>query len=401
MEMYPYPRFSHAERDRRWTNVRRLMDREDLAVIVVPAHSGHSTDFQANSRYLSHCGGGPDADITVVFPRDGEVTVGATSAAPRWPTVQDWVTDVREARRNYGNVILGRLRELGADGKRIGISGLGPGTRTPEGTILHETLRRIVREFPRATLVDATALMDEARVVKSQEEIDALQRSADLVDAAFDVVREVAAPGVLDYVVWAEAMATMLRGGGEPTMHFHWVSGPAPQRTLTRASHRRLQRGDIILNELEGNWAGYRSQGVQPVCVEECNPTYGELMRIQGEVLTELLPQMKPGVTVGELAQVVENTCVTIRPATGAASDAIARLILHGRGLGDDGPIVTNLARDPGQLDSVLQENMVCVVKPELRLGDGSFPISWGDTVVISAGGARRLGRRAHGVWVA
>lgn len=295
MEMFPYPRFSRGERDRRWENVRRLMDREDLAVVVVPAHSGHSTDFQANSRYLSHCGGGPDADITVVFPREGEVTVGATSAAPRWPTVQDWVTDVREARRNYGNVVLGRLRELGIDKERIGISGLGRGTRTPEGTILFETLRRIVREFPRATLVDATALMDEARVVKSEEEIDALQRSADLVDDAFDVVREVAGPDVLDYVVWAEAIASMLRGGGEPTMHFHWVSGPAPQRTLTRASHRRLQRGDIILNELEGNWAGYRSQGVQPVCVGECDPTYDELMSIQREIMADLLPQMKPG----------------------------------------------------------------------------------------------------------
>lgn len=401
MEMFLYPRFSREERDRRWANVRGLMEREDLAVIVVPAHSGHSTDFQANSRYLSHCGGGPDADITVVFPREGEVTVGATSAAPRWPTVQDWVTDIREARRNYGNVVLARLRELDVDGKRIGISGLGPGTRTPEGTVLYDTMRRIIREFPRATMVDATALMDEARVVKSDEEIEALQRSVDLIDQAFYAVKTVAAPDVLDYVVWAEAMATMLRGGGEPTMHFHWVSGPAPQRTLTRASHRRLQRGDIILNELEANWAGYRSQGVQPVCVGECDPTYTELMRMQGEILAELLPRMKPGVTVGELAQAVEKTCASIRPTSGPAADAVARLILHGRGLGDDGPIVTNLAREPGQLDFVLQENMACVVKPELRRGDGGFPVSWGDTVVISPTGARRLGRREHGIWVA
>lgn len=401
MELFPYPRFSIAERDRRWENVRRLMDREDLSVIVVPAHSGHSTDFQANSRYLSHCGGGPDADITVVFPREGDVTVGATSAAPRWPTVQDWVTDIREARRNYGNVILARLHELDVDGKRIGISGLGRGTRTPEGTILYDTMRRILREFPRATMVDATALMDEARVVKSEEEIGALQRSMDLVDDAFEAVQQVAGPDVLDYVVWAEAMATMLRGGGEPTMHFHWISGPAPERTLTRASHRRLQRGDIILNELEANWAGYRSQGVQPVCVGECNPVYQELMGIQGEILNELLPRMKPGATVAELAQVVEKMCASARPGSGPAADAEARLILHGRGLGDDGPIVTNLAREPSQLDFELQENMVCVVKPELRRGDGSFPINWGDTVVISPGGARRLGRREHGIRVA
>ena len=97
------------------------------------------------------------------------MTAIATSAAPRWPTVQDWVTDVREARRNYGKVIVERLKELNVERGRIGITGLGEveGTRTPEGTIFYGTWKQIREAFPHAQLVDATAILDEVRYVKS------------------------------------------------------------------------------------------------------------------------------------------------------------------------------------------------------------------------------------------
>src|SRR5262249_48071606 len=51
-ELYPYPRFSLAERDRRWAAVRALMRRQNIDVIVTPQNSGHSADYQADTRYL-------------------------------------------------------------------------------------------------------------------------------------------------------------------------------------------------------------------------------------------------------------------------------------------------------------------------------------------------------------
>jgi Xaa-Pro aminopeptidase len=401
METQDYPRFTRTERDRRWAAVRQQMAERDLAVIVLPNNSGHSTDFQANSRYLSHCGGGSDADIAVVFPLEGDVTAIATTAEFRWRTTQDWVTDIREARRNYGNVIIDRLRELGADGKRIGIAGLGRGTRTPEGTILYQTMHKIMREFPAATIVDATGILEEVRLVKSDEEIEFLARSNELVDQAFAVELAEAKPGAVDHLVWAKATAAMLMGGSEPTLHVNWISGPAPMRTLTRASSRRLERGDIIINELEASWAGYRAQGVQPICVQTCDPVYLELMKIQGEIWHEIFGMLRPGTTIGELSAAVLKINERERPATGPAAGAIAHLTMHGRGQGDDGPIVTNSANAPYQLRRELQAGMVCIVKPEVRAADRSHPITWGDTVAVTPEGGRRLGTREHGIWVA
>jgi Xaa-Pro aminopeptidase len=76
-------------------------------------------------------------------------------------------------------------------------------------------------------------------------------------------------------------------------------------------------------------------------------------------------------------------------------------LNMHGRGQGDDGPIITDSARDPGPLGVPLQERMVFVLKPGVVSADGRYNITWGDTVVVTAQGGRRLGTRPHGLVIA
>jgi Xaa-Pro aminopeptidase len=394
-ELYPYPRFSLAERDRRWRAVRDLMRQRRIDVIVTPNNTGHSTDFQANTRYLTHCGGGGDADIAAVFPLDGAVTAIATTVQARWPTVQDWTTDLREARRNYGRVIVERLKELKPD--RIGITGLGEveGTRTPEGTLLYGTWKQIREAFPRAELVDASDILAEVRYVKSQEEIDALTKSMEIIEIAYRAECNAARAGVKDWEVWAETQCALMRNGSEMPVHCNWVSGKNPKRTLTRPSMRALERGDLIINEVEASWIGYRSQGVQPVFVGVADPVHQELIKVQRELFNGLMEHLKPGVTVKELADLTARLVQRIAPRSGPASDATAQLTMHGRGAGDDGPIVTSNARSPRQLAVALRENMVFIFKPSAKSTDGSI-CTWGDTVVITPKGGQRLGKRPH-----
>jgi Xaa-Pro aminopeptidase len=69
---------------------------------------------------------------------------------------------------------------------------------------------------------------------------------------------------------------------------------------------------------------------------------------------------------------------------------------MHGRGAGDDGPIITSHARSPRQLAVAMRENMVFIFKPSAISADGHSICTWGDTVVVTAQGGRRLGKRAH-----
>jgi Xaa-Pro aminopeptidase len=398
-EPYPYPRFSLAERDRRWAAVRKLMAARGIDVIVAPQNTGHSMDFQADARYLTHCGGGGDADIAAVFPLDGDVTAIATSAVPRWtPRVQNWTVDVREARRDYGKQIVGRIRELGLKKPRIGITGLGEigGTRSPEGLIIHGTWQRIRDAFPDSELVDATDILMTVRDVKSEEEVACLTKAVQIIEKGYEAEIAAARSGAVDWEVWAATQYGLLKNGSEAPIHCNWISGPNVVRTLTRPTFRVLERGDLIINELEACWIGYQAQGVQPVFVEEANPIHVELIKIQRDVFNQVLAATKPGSTLGQLSQIADGAVAAAMPRSGPVAGAKARLTMHGKGAGDDGPIITSAARDPRHLTYELKENMTFTFKPSVSTADGSSICTWGDTVVVTPRGGRRLGTRPH-----
>ena len=396
--MLPYPRFSLSERDRRWAAVRSIMRAQAVDVIVVPNNTGHSTDFQANGRYLTHVGGGGDSDIAAVFPLEGEVTAFAASAAARWPCVQDWTFDVREANRRYGPAVVERLKELKVERGRIGIAGLGAGTRTPEGTMLSGFWRALSEAFPHADFVDATDILRQVRLVKSDEEVEVLRKSAQIIEKGIEAKIAAARPGVLDWNVWAAAMSAMMHHGSEIPVHQNWVSGKNPIRTLTRPTFRPLEKGDLIIDELEASWIGYRSQIVQPVFVGVADYRHVELIKVQREVFNCVVENFRPGVSIRELAEVTKRSCEKAVPKTGPAADAVGRLTMHGRGAGDDGPIMVGNMEDSEDLDEILQANMVCILKPSVQTtvaGEKTI-CRWGDTVVVAEGGGKRLGTLPH-----
>jgi Xaa-Pro aminopeptidase len=401
-----YRRFSLAERDRRWRAVRRLMAREGLGAIFAPNNPGNSTDWQADARYLSHCGGGADASIACVFPLEGEVTVIATSVAERWgPPVQDWVTDLRECKRRYGRVAAERLLELGLGRARIGITGLEGGTRTPEGTIMRGTYRALAEALPQATFVDATELVQEVREAKSAEEIAVLQCSVDLVERAIEAQTRAAQPGVPDYVVWAETMHALMARGSELSVHFNWVSGPNPGRTLTRPTARPLAAGDIIVAEIEASVIGYRAQQIRPVAVNRADPVMVEMSKLHGDLYPELLQTLRSGVSAGALIRKTAELAQRLAPKTGPLAGAKAKLLLHGRGLGDDRPLV--LARADAKPDYeaterslglTFPENGVYICKPSILTADERREFPWGDSVRVTPAGAKRMGSAPHGI---
>jgi Xaa-Pro aminopeptidase len=296
-----------------------------------------------------------------------------------------------------------RLKELGLENGRIGITGLGDvaGTRTPEGTIGYGFWKQIREAFPDAELVDATAILTKVRYVKSDEEVATLQKSIDIVELGIEAKIAAARAGAIDWEVWAAAHYGMMKNGSEIPVHCNWMSGPNPVRTLTRPSMRTLEKGDLIINELEANWMGYRSQAVQPVFIEVINPVHAELFKVQKEIFETVLAQLKPGISVKEISELSEATGKKAAPSSGPAANAECKLTMHGRGAGDDGPIITSHARDPEHLAVRLEENMVFIFKPSAETPGCTHICTWGDTVLITPDGGRRMGKRPHELAVA
>jgi Xaa-Pro dipeptidase len=374
-----------------------MMAERGWDAIVTAQNTGHEGKFQADSRYLTHCGGGSGSDIAAVFPLDGDVTVIATSAE-RWDArMQDWVIDVREARRQYGRRLGERLQELHLEHAKIGVAGLAGSIRAPDGMIPYHTMRHLQEALPNATFEDATYAMQQVRSVKSDEEIAFLARSMELIDLGYESILQHARPGVSDWSVWGQMMGAMAAAGSELPVHCNWIAGPHPGRTMTRPTFRPLEPGDLIVNEVEASWGGYHAQGVQPIGILSVDPIYVELMKVQAEVFDAAIEILTPGVTPLELDAACRKAVERAAPTNSAVANCTASLTMHGRGMGEDIPLVTLGGREAGgdeRLRVPLPGNSVFVVKPAVRTEDRRYSISWGDTVVTTPSGGRRLGKR-------
>jgi hypothetical protein len=94
---------------------------------------------------------------------------------------------------------------------------------------------------------------------------------------------------------------------------------------------------------------------------------------------------MKPGVTIGELIEAGK--------VQGMGGRGEAGLTMHGRGTGDDGPLVTTRIT-PEMRALELKEGCCMVVKPSTRVDGKSDYGHFGEVVVVRGHGAEKLGTR-------
>ena len=364
------------------------MRRDQFDAIITLTNSSSWDHGNAYGRYLT-CIGGNCAQISVVFPLEGAVTAitGAVPAPSFWLEFQDWVEDVRTGFFNATPTIIERLRELGLDRGRIGIAGLEGVARVPDGLISHVAYSKIAQQLPHATLLNATLLMDEVRFVKSAEEIALFEQAVPLIENAWDVLEREARVGVPECVVYARMAASLVERGCEPSALLLWAAGnPVPPAVATMASRRPLERDDVILIELDAKWGGYLAHGALTHWVGEADATARAMAELQFEATQRCLAAMKPGVPMETFVKVCADVVV--------GTQFQCKPIIHGRGLGNDPPVLVFHARDERTARWPLEENAVFTVKPVVSTADGLRKVMWGDTAVVTAQGARRLGTR-------
>jgi Xaa-Pro aminopeptidase len=382
------PKFSMEERSRRWANVRRLMARDDIDAIFAPPNTGLFDMFQANVRYLTGLGGN-HAQMAAVFPKEGEVTAISTPDVSRqiWLQRQDWVSDIRNISGGWGftGEVVKRLKELGGI-KRLGVTGLSGNTRFPEGITSHGIVERLRAALPDVELVNVNALMEEARFVKSNEEIGFLEAGVGLVEQAIATLVSEARAGVPENMVYARMISSIVEGGGELPSMILWSAGsPQPPSNAYMPTRRPLQHGDVIVTETEARWGGYVAQNTQTLFIGKAPDEYREMFALQQEALRLCYAMLRPGVTLGQITKEVAQL----------STDRFnCANLMHGRGLGDDSPLAVYACRDDVMANWEMKENSTFIIKPIVTNKEGTKRVLWGDTVVCTKSGARRLGKR-------
>jgi Xaa-Pro aminopeptidase len=381
------PKISLKERDRRYRLVRKAMAAEGIDVLLVPANHSRWEQMMADSRYLTSIGGF-GTEVLTVFPKSGKVTAYVFNRAGWWLGVQDWVTDLRDGRNYWADNAIETLSELKFRKGRIGIVGLAGLIRAPDGLIPYTTVERIKEAFPEAEIVNATALVQSVRSVKSAEELALMRRSMTIIERMIETMKASARVGVTEKHVYAAMINTLLENEGEMPSMFIFGTGPDLGHGSFVPTERAIRQGDLMVNEIEARYAGYSAQGVNPLVFGKPRKAYADLVEISRLCFDRIAEKMRPGTPLGALMDVYTRTV----EREGKGKLAWGHPMMHARGLGDESPALLG-NDDLERFRRVkLQAGMTFILKPAVRRGKQSARI--GDTVVVTRNGGERLGKR-------
>ena len=366
--------FPLEERELRWKKVRGLMARDGIDLIICLPNTHNYDRAQADSRYLTQLGENGD-ETTVAFPVEGKVTA--------------WLS-----RGGGGTTITSWLNENPPYQKAtIAIAGLTASPlshmRSAEGEVMWGSVELLKKNFPAARFVSATPILGEARYRKSAAEIDYIRRGTRIAEIELEALRRHAREGASERQLFAEMIYANASAGGSFPPQIGWCSGPQGRvyHRIAQPSFRKLARGDAMLLEIEGRWGGYIAQIDQTLVIAEPTPEMIEGMKLTIEAFERVRAKMAPGARIADLIAAASLKSRDGRIETG--------LGFHGRGTGNDGPLLVAFRPEPQQvLDIVIEEDCAFIIKPSARVDGVEDYSRWGDSVVVTARGAERLGTR-------
>jgi Xaa-Pro aminopeptidase len=230
-------------------------------------------------------------------------------------------------------------------------------------------------------LKEAPALVEQARIVKDEEEIACLRAAAILGASLFDRALEVIRPGVRETEVAAE-MEHAARKAGAEAMSFETIIAGGERSALPhgRASRAAIPRQGFVVCDFGVILTGYCSDMTRTVYVGRASAEERSAYEAVKEAQLAAVDAVRPGVSVGEVDRVARNSL---------QKSGLARYFTHSTGHGVGLEIHENPRLAAGQTE-ILQSGMVITIEPGVYV-PGKWGIRIEDMVVVTEHGCEVL----------
>ena len=158
---------------------------------------------------------------------------------------------------------------------------------------------------PPQTIIDPATIIHELRVLKSPEEIEIMQRAADIAAEAHVEAMKAVRPGMNEYEVEA-LIERVFRERGAAAPAYTSIVGAGPNATVLHYINNdgQLRDGDLLLVDAGAEYKGYASD------ITRTYPINGRFTKAQREIYELVLKAQKacvemvrPGVTHDQLKQ--------------------------------------------------------------------------------------------------
>jgi len=239
-------------------------------------------------------------------------------------------------------------------------------------------------------LFDVQEAAEQARMVKSAEEIACLQASMDVCDLAIDRMRAALVPGITENQLWSMLHETNIAHGGEWIECRLLASGPRTNPWFSESSDRVIAAGDLVGfdTDMVGPF-GYLADISRTYVCPDGKPTDRQ-RRLYDLAQSQILHNtalLRPGLSFREFAE-------RCWPVPEQYVPNRYMMMVHGCGFVDEYPSVAYAVdwQDWGY-DGMFAANMVVSVESYIGEVGGPDGVKLEQQVVITETGARLLSR--------
>ena len=315
---------------------------------------------------------------------DGQLVLLTRSADLRQARLTSTLEDIRiwvdRADSNPGLDLRDLLEERGCRGKRLGVE-LEAYCLTGRRW---EFVRRALDGF--CSHEDASDLVSQLRLVKSEAEIAYVRRAAQLADDALEEAQRLATPGTPEQEVLAAMVSVILRGGGDyPASRFIIGAGERALMVRNFTGYGTIGDNDQLQLEFGGAYRHYHACLMRTLLTGRPDPRQISMHSAAVDALRACQDACRPGATFGDIF----DAHASVLDAAGLKPH---RLNACGYSLGAlypptwmDWPMI--YTRNP----VVIEPNMVIFMHMILLDSDHGLAMAPGETVVVTDTGCERL----------
>jgi Xaa-Pro aminopeptidase len=348
----------------------------DGAIVVAPEHlyylAGYDSWVSVNSPQALIFGTGDDAPTLVV--RNVDLPLARETS---------WVEDVRTYHLHRDDVpalIAGIVA-----GKRIG-GGNRIAMETQSYALTHALGLALSEALAPISIVDATELLGELRVVKSTREIAYLRAAARYANIGLEAARRHARAGISEIAFTAEIEAAIRRAGSDYwSIPIEMASGPRTPGGHATPRDRIMQGGDLLHLEFAGVSHRYHVAAIHTLALGDPGPRGREIYRLAVESLASGIAATRIGAPVSAIEE------ASLEPLRKVGLEHAATM-RFGYGIGIAyPPIWLETLQISRGFDRRLSANMVFVLHACIELPDEGIGTIQGGTYLLTESGLEML----------
>jgi len=181
------------------------------------------------------------------------------------------------------------------DGRRVDVAGY-----LCTNMAMYEGLRE---SYPDAEIVNADELTASLRARKSAAELACLREGFRLGELALEAMLAAIKPGMSELELAGIAISELYRNGAEGEAHtVYSFGGKKTSNGISRSTHRKLERGDIVQINVGGRVDGYSPSVGRPICLGTLTERQRRLIEFARDMHYRTFEWVQAGVVAKDVA---------------------------------------------------------------------------------------------------